>query len=88
MWEGIYCALQTLDLQGKDDEEPLARTAYVPFYSNKIKDKQDEGDVHLPPIWGHQFYENDEMKLKEDRLYQKISSGELLPFVPFCLLSS
>ena len=29
-------------LQGKAGEEPLSRAVYVPFYSNKVKGKQEK----------------------------------------------
>ena len=42
----IYCALYTPHLNGKADEEPLSRAVYVPFYSNKVKDKQQMQATH------------------------------------------
>ena len=41
-----YCGLQTLDLKGKAGEEPFSRAVYVPFYSNKVKDKQEMQVTH------------------------------------------
>ena len=42
MDERINCAIETLHLQGKTAEKPKYRAVYVPFYSNKVKDKQQK----------------------------------------------
>ena len=45
--ERIYCALETLYLQGKAGERALSRAVYViMFFSNKIKDKQENQVAH------------------------------------------
>ena len=31
-------------------EEPLSRAAYVPFYSSKVKDKQEKQVTHTYPL--------------------------------------
>ena len=47
MQESIYFSLYTLHLQGKTGKEPLSRAAvYVPFHSNKVKDKQKKQVNH------------------------------------------
>ena len=46
MQKRIYCALSTFHLQGKAGEEPFSRTAYVPFYSNKVKDNEEKQVTH------------------------------------------
>ena len=38
--------VQTLLLQGKAGEEPLYSAVYVPFYSNKVKDKHEKQVNH------------------------------------------
>ena len=90
MQESIYFSLYTLYLQGKAGNEPLSRAAvYVPFYSNKVKDKPKKQVNHTYKlIEAKVFYDNDKMKRRKDKQHQVITSRELLPCVPFCLLSS
>ena len=88
-----YCGLQTLNLKGKAGEEPFSRAVYVPFYSNKVKDKQDKQDkikskIYLRANSGQNFHGSKKMKQTEDTHYQIIISRELLPCVSFCFLSS
>ena len=35
-----------MHLQGKAGKEPLSRAAYVPFYLNKVKEKQGKQVTH------------------------------------------
>ena len=35
-----------LHFKGQAAEEPLPRAVYVPFYSNKVKDKQEKQVTH------------------------------------------
>ena len=39
-----------LHLKGKAAEEPLYRAVYVPFYSNKVKDNQENQVTHTYPL--------------------------------------
>ena len=50
MDERIYCALQTLHFKGKAAEKPLCRAAYVRFYANKVKNKQEKQVTHTYPL--------------------------------------
>ena len=81
--------LETLHLEGKAVEKLLSRAFYVPFYFNKVKDKQEKQVTHTYQLTqAKHVYGRDKMKQREDRHHQMISSSALLPYVPFCLLSS
>ena len=87
--KSFYCTLLTPHLNGKADEQPLSRAVYVPLYSHKVKDKQEMQATHTYPlIEAKIFMDAKKMKQIGDKHYQMIISTELLPCVPFCLLSS
>ena len=63
----------------KADEEPLSRAVYVPFYSNKVKEKQEKQFTCTYALMkAKHFHGSDKMKRTEDTHYQMISSRELL----------
>ena len=44
------CAIETLHFKGKAAEESLSRAVHVPFYSNKVKDKEENHVTHTYPL--------------------------------------
>ena len=46
MDERIYCGIETLPFKSKAGEKTLSRAAYVCFYSNKVKGKQEKQVTH------------------------------------------
>ena len=50
MDERINCAIYTLNFKGKAAEKPFSRPVYVPFYSNKVKDRQEKQVMHTYPL--------------------------------------
>ena len=63
----------------KAAEEPLSRAVYVPFYSNKVKEKQETQFTDTYALMkAKNFHGSDKMKRTEDTHYQMISSRELL----------
>ena len=85
----IYCEFETFHLEGKAVEELLSRAVYNHIYSNKVKDKQEKQVTHTHNlIQTKNFYGRDKRKQREGRHYEMISSREVPPCVPFCLLSS
>ena len=50
MDERINRAILTLHLKGNAAEEPLSRAVNVPFYSNKVKDKQGKEVTYTYPL--------------------------------------
>ena len=62
---------------------------YVPFFLNKVKDKQERWVNHTYSLVEEtNFHEGEKMRQGEDRHYLIIIFRELLPCVPFCLLLS
>ena len=63
----------------KASEGPLSRAVYVPFYSNKVKNEQENQFTDTYALLNAKnFHGSDKMKRGEDTHYQMLSSRELL----------